>query len=723
MGLYSKAEPLYLKNMEIEKKVLGEDHPYFAISLNNMAHLYNDFGEVEKAESYFIKSMALRKQAFGEISRSYSIALNNLGLLYYEQKKYEEALPCFLKCVEIRKEVLGEAHPSYAVSINNLALLYRKLEDYKQAEKYFLESNKIRENVWGNKNPAYAKSLYNLVLLYRDMGKWEEALKYAIPMANLKKDLFRRSFDHLSEADKLKYQQRIIGDFDLIKNLATKVSDEALNAEIYNTLLFEKGILLNSSIQTRNFIYSSAASASKENFSKIQECKKMIFDEQNKRNLDQALIDSLFQIVDKLEIDLAKESSHFRDENNLNKLTTADLKQLLDQGELAIEFTRYDAAQIEDEDSIMYGACILDASANKCHFLPLFEESELEDLLLNELSNFDELRTIYNSYSSESKNLYNLIWRPLESYIDKKQSLMYSPAGLLNKINLNAIAVNDTTIMADKYRMNNMLSTRAISNQERSFEGKTAYVVGDVNYGKLSRSIDNSSKAQNNPYAASFVQRAGDGEGWDKLSWTKEETDFIRKKLNLKGYTTKQQTGTNASEAQFKQDILDKASPRIIHFATHGYFVNDTFLTNQSEEETFYHPMNNSGLVLSNVNTLENSNSTFNDGYLTAFEISQMNLSNTELVVLSACETGLGDIIGSEGVFGLQRAFKMAGVKHIIMTLWHVNDRTAKEFMVLFYENYLEVDDDIRAAFNKAQLTMRDRYPDPYIWAGFILTE
>lgn len=111
------------------------------------------------------------------------------------------------------------------------------------------------------------------------------------------------------------------------------------------------------------------------------------------------------------------------------------------------------------------------------------------------------------------------------------------------------------------------------------------------------------------------------------------------------------------------------------------------------------------------------------DGVLTAFEVSQMNLSNTELVVLSACETGLGDIQGSEGVFGLQRAFKIAGAKYIMMSLWQVPDKETSEFMISFYNNWLDKKMDIRTAFQTTQKEMRAMYKDPYLWAGFVLVE
>ncbi len=169
-------------------------------------------------------------------------------------------------------------------------------------------------------------------------------------------------------------------------------------------------------------------------------------------------------------------------------------------------------------------------------------------------------------------------------------------------------------------------------------------------------------------------------------------------------------------------------SPSTIHLATHGYFFPDQ--EGEGQESTDRNaqepPMVRSGLLLAGANKAWKEGVQipgFEDGILTAFEISQLNLTNTELVVLSACETGLGDIQGSEGVFGLQRAFKMAGVRYLIMSLWQVPDFQTQDLMTTFYAKWLEQGLPIPEAFRAAQLEMRDKYQSPYFWAGFVLVE
>jgi CHAT domain-containing protein len=199
---------------------------------------------------------------------------------------------------------------------------------------------------------------------------------------------------------------------------------------------------------------------------------------------------------------------------------------------------------------------------------------------------------------------------------------------------------------------------------------------------------------------------------------------------------------TDASEAFFKSLSASlkgdrKKSPRFLHLATHGFFFTDPAGMGNPDagvrkSETVFqisaHPMIRSGLILSGGNfAWQNGKAALpglEDGILTAYEISQMDLSDTELVVLSACETGLGDIRGNEGVYGLQRAFKIAGAKYVIMSLWEVPDDLTKKLMAeYFYPNLLKNKMPIREAFYAAQKTMREIGFAPHQWAGFVLIE
>jgi CHAT domain-containing protein len=178
-------------------------------------------------------------------------------------------------------------------------------------------------------------------------------------------------------------------------------------------------------------------------------------------------------------------------------------------------------------------------------------------------------------------------------------------------------------------------------------------------------------------------------------------------------------------------------SPSLIHLSTHGFYFPDT-LANENRKNITYtsggdiqfrysgDPLLRSGLLMTGANLTWKGlpgPDGMEDGILTAREVSNMNLMNTQLVVLSACQTGLGDVNGSEGVEGLQRGFKMAGAKYILMSLWKVPDNETTGFMVAFYDSWLS-GKNFRDAFHVAQVAMKTKYPgEPFKWAGFVLVE
>jgi CHAT domain-containing protein len=235
--------------------------------------------------------------------------------------------------------------------------------------------------------------------------------------------------------------------------------------------------------------------------------------------------------------------------------------------------------------------------------------------------------------------------------------------------------------------------------------------MGGVNYGNSLNSNNkvgsNRSNYTNLPFTNKEVQDIN-----IILSTTRPEI-----KVNLV-------KGDSASESSFRN--LEKRKPDLIHLATHGYyypgnnFSSSNFLT-EKYSGTNLSPMLRSGIVLAGANNSPGSD-TENDGFLSAQEISRLDFANLDLAVLSACETGLGETIGSEGVFGLQRAFKLAGTKSLIMSLWKVPDEQTSELMALFYSNYMTGRTKSKA-LKDAQLAMKKKYKAPFIWGGFIILE
>jgi CHAT domain-containing protein len=288
-------------------------------------------------------------------------------------------------------------------------------------------------------------------------------------------------------------------------------------------------------------------------------------------------------------------------------------------------------------------------------------------------------------------------------------------------------------VLSDQYELHHLASTANISTIKAEYltVSDNVYAYGGIMYDADSTELINAAYAFRNPGRSLFFE-ANAGGRWDYLEGSEKEINLIEKFSVEKNYTVTAKKGTVANEESFKA-LNGEASPSLLHVATHGFFFPDpsTKEKKATKESTTggsvfkfsENPLFRSGLLFAGANNawVGKPLPAIDDGILTAYEVSDLYLPNTKLIVLSACETGLGDIQGSEGVYGLQRAFKMAGVQNLIMSLWKVPDVETAEFMEIFYSNLFEkksIDD----AFNIAQTHMKNKYrTEPYKWAAWIL--
>jgi CHAT domain-containing protein len=339
---------------------------------------------------------------------------------------------------------------------------------------------------------------------------------------------------------------------------------------------------------------------------------------------------------------------------------------------------------------------------------------------------------VYGNKEKAQTQLYEKVWKPMEESLEGVEDIYLSPSGLLHKVAFHAIAKDQNTYLCDVYNLQQQSSTGKIAlPDEVAFNKNTEFLMlGGVQY--------------NTDTTANEI--------WSYLPGTLAETNNIKSYLQKKKFNITHLTGPNASEEKIKAQA---PKSNILHVATHGFFFpNPEKVREEMEDNSVYYgdvafrgndidpdklqrstryanwtfvknknPLMRSGLALANANDVwqRPALAEGEDGVLTANEVSTLDLRNTDLVVLSACETGLGDIKGSEGVYGLQRAFKMAGAKYLIMSLWQVPDKETAEFMGLFYKHLVKLK-DIRAAFSKTQKVMRKKY-DPYYWAAFVLVK
>ena len=434
-----------------------------------------------------------------------------------------------------------------------------------------------------------------------------------------------------------------------------------------------------------------------------------------KRELDR-MRDSIYAIPDDNSRVLAlhryelKEREILKEVNDeFANLHWGDVANQLNDDEACVEFVKYTADGYSWSDNVPrphYAALVLQHKAPAPVFVDLFDEEELTDM--------------YNlqpkSYDNEiGLTLYSKIWGKLEQYIDGNNKVFFSPMGLLNLINVELLTDSTGMTAAERFNLYRVSSTRNLLTRDDNRDFHSVAMFGGVDYEKAQ---------EYNEMLVSMNTRGN----WAYLQNTLLEVEQIEDLLKGSSVDVATHTGSFATEGAFKQ--LDGTQANVVHIATHGYYIPQTqrtsvpyFSNSEStaniQDELFY-----SGLILSGGQKAW-TGSTFkpdnNDGILTAYEISKLDLHNVNLVVLSACETGLGDNL-FDGIFGLQRAFKKAGVSSILMSLWKIDDRATSEYMSLFYEK-LVGGCSIHDAYIGTVLAMKKKYPDANYWASFVLLD
>jgi CHAT domain-containing protein len=433
-----------------------------------------------------------------------------------------------------------------------------------------------------------------------------------------------------------------------------------------------------------------------------------------------------------MEEKLSNISGSFRD--NFLHTDIIDIKHHLASKEAAIEFIKFRLYNNKWTDSVIYAALVLLPGEKNAQFIPLFEERQLQKIFRFVNNSEAAVNYLYPQPGKEttaSKTLFDLIWKPLQSSLDGVKTIYYSPCGLLYRISFNALHRGKEASLNDKYILRQMLCTRNIFSAMDKDHFSTASVWGDIDYNykpvDTGKNYKTGKAFVNNTYKV--FNTTSNSFSWQPLTNTKNEVENVVSILKQKNISCNIKTREKANEEQFKK--MNGNAPELLHIATHAFFLSpdtgnlkNNFTAFNNSFSIQQDPMFRTGLALAGANNSGENiemNMAAEDNVLTAYEISQLDLSDTKLVTLSACETALGDIQDNEGVFGLQRAFKMAGVKRVLMSLWKVPDKETSEFMKLFYTN-LMMSNDATIALHNTQLAMKEKYA-PYYWAGFVLTE
>ncbi|QQS29997.1 MAG: CHAT domain-containing protein [Sphingobacteriales bacterium] len=777
MGKYEQAEPLYKQALEIRKKVLGEEHPDYVNSLNSLADLYWDMGKYEQAEPLYKQALEIRKKVLGEEHPDYAISLNSLALLYQYIGKYEQAELLHKQTLEIRKKVLGEEHPEYAISLyslaglcrvmgkykqsetlhkqaleiskildkehlvpaysfNNLVLLYSIVGNYKQTEPFLKSALTIRKIVMGEEHPNYATSLTNLAVLYNQTQNYPTAYPLYTQAMQIYQNQIIQNFTGLSERDREQYFNAIKYNFEAFHSFAYKAHKtipQTLSND-YDYTLFIKGLQLATSQQMRNRIATSADTtllADYENWLGQRRFLGKLYEKTiEQRKIIGINIDSLEEVANRVEADLARRSEAFAEATDTVRYIWQDVQKQLKAGEAAVEIARFNWYSKSWTDTVYYALMVVTPQTKEHPDVVWLKNGK--DLEGKHFKNYiNAMKTRENDFDG-----YMQYWKPLDSLLQCANKVYLSLDGIYHKINMETLITPEGKYLGDVKELHLVGSTKdLVKPRKTATSNLSAVLLGNPTYSADSTTLAITAGHYKNPTATDAYLPDNTRSATFNLKplpGTQTEINQIGAALTKAGYSVKSYSGKEAAE----EAVKSVNSPRILHLATHGAFLEISdkpeelnrmqYFADMDIKRAIENPLLRSQLYFSGAQeTLSGkypSNATYDNGVLTAYEAVNLNLRGTELVVLSACETGLGEVRNGEGVFGLQRAFQVAGAQSVMMSLREVSDAATSLFMNTFYQNFLETGNK-RQAFKAAQKTLRKTsdYKHPYYWGAFVL--
>lgn len=749
MGRFDLAESFYIQCEEIERIEKGEHQPDYAVRLVNLAMLYQDMSRYDLAESLHLKAIEIGMETLGETHPDYAAFLTSLARLYRITGRYHEAEPLLTDAMNIYRASVGILHPYYATCVYQLSVIYLQTGRYEQAEPLIIESMSVDKALWGENHLSYAKELNNLAMLRQARGDSEEARQLISKAYEIFMEQLRDNWDFLTEQEKRQFMNEILLNLEFYQsfNLANSGMSDSSRMLAFDIELNRKGILLQSVKATRESILASSDTALINGYNRLTGLRHSI-DELYARPPDQRFSDpaELEAEANELEKILTLRSSVFRNEKEEMTISWQDVRSCLAPDEAVVEFASFDYFNGGWTDSTFYCALLLRPGWPAPQMIYLCEQAMLQETLPGPAPEVAQVNSIYldergigsigaDTGKYRGTELYKMVWQPFDSLLAGAATVYYVPSGSVHTISLPAVCCEQDVRLLDRYNLVQLSTSRQLVMDRKPVTILNAAVFGGIDYDAEIQAHEAATEDIVSGSTSSSSANASIRFGY--LSGTLTETEKITSLLRKKDIKVTFYSGSEATEESFMA-VSGEHSPSVIHVATHGFYFPASGEGKLYKEDQMYacskeerlrlaeDPLLRSGLAMAGANhgwsgIRENENE--EDGILTAKEVAVMNLSNTGLVVLSACQTGLGDVKGAEGVEGLQRAFKIAGAKYILMSLWSVPDKETAEFMVDFYE-HLSEGESIREAFRLTRLAFRDKYPDePYKWAAFVLTE
>lgn len=723
-NLFAKAERLddalhyaFLCKDEFQSKMKASDKSYFMpyMSIADIYRLKGDSLQCFKSLDTLFLSLS-RLDEPKEAEYLYTLR----GRCYSAFKEYNKALCDYRKADEILAIQYDENDGDRIRLLPLMGGMEHKLEHHEEAKNLYQKYYEGIKKLYGENKLECIEALIYLSNAEAFAGNITIACDNYAKAVNELRELIQQKLPYLTSVERESYWNSIL-------QLMLNMTPFALKAEKFNTkfteacydcLVLSKSFLLASECSAYDLIKNKGTEEDLHKYTLVNSIQTRIKELERARN---EYSDSILELTSRkrmLETQLANLCHSYGDMTSFMNIGYKEIRKKLQGDDVLIDFTDF----VSETQGRIYAAYMVDNKQEYPSLQRLFAESKIDSMQVSYPDQYYE--------SPYAEIIYRLLWMPFKDKVAEGATVYYVPSQLLFRIALESLPMEDGTLLGEHYNFVRLSSTRELFRQETMVNIQNDKIVPNaILYGGLKYDLTiNEMKEQATKYDVSslLLTRGSELRGdsiYNELPETKKEIESIEKILRSKHLNVRPYTGKSGTEESFL-DINGKA-PQILHVATHGFYYTPEGAEKIEYLKGYSDAMSLSGIVMAGGNAAwlgKELPQGVLGGILTAANIARLDLTGLELVVLSACQTGRGKTT-SEGLFGLQRAFKKAGVKTIIMTLWNVSDVVTKEFMIKFYENLTRNNWNKRKAFNDAKVFIRDGYQAPYYWAGFVMLD
>lgn len=700
LGEYARAEPLLLRALRIRETALGPEHLYTVATLMNLASCYDYLLQTEKAESLYQKCVTIQEKLQPDHPGT-AMTMSNFGHFYAKLDQPAKAEDLYRRALKIEEKAVGPDHPDTALILQNLAWAYADKGDFAGAEQLYRRALKIDEKTFGPDHPDTERVLRNLAALKIDQGKTDEALGLALRADKAGQKRLANILSFTSEEQRLAFANTM-APYNVLGTLGRA-------AELAQVVLRYKGIVLDSLLEDRLAAEASANPKQREVVAQARAAKQRLMklwleipkdaslEARKKRDAER---NQLSKRVEELEASLARQFAGLGKARRALGVTVPQVQGVLADNQVLIELVFYNHYVGKNKSEGRYGALVV-ARRGETKWVPLGNAADIKkNVSLYQKSARGQ--TDEGTLNRALRGLHAQLWEGIEKVLPAgAKTVIISPDAELSFVSFATLLAADDKFLGEKYSIRYVASGRDLLRESKSAGNPATVIYANPDFGTTG----------NAPATASGADGLRSTERRDLQSIVLPPLPGTAREAAALAERTGNSATLFLASAATEAELRRVAAPRILHLATHGFFLPEINAgaekgvadESQPRRGRLVNPMHRSGVAMAGAqNTLQawgrgEVPPTDNDGIVTAEEVGGLKLDGTWLVTLSACETGSGEVRAGEGVIGLRRGFVQAGAKNLLMTLWPISDDTTVEMMMDFYTEALRSRDAAQA--------------------------